>query len=57
MTEQAMLFVSRSLPNRIVDRFLTSHDDVEAQLRLMRLAAPTTRGREAQTAWWAVFKR
>lgn len=56
MIEQAMLFVSHSLLSRIVDRSPTSHDDVEGQLELTRLAAPTRKGREARTAWWAVFK-
>ena len=55
MTDQAMLFVSHSLLSRIVDRFPTSHDDVEGQLQLTRPAAPRRKGREARTAWWAVF--
>ena len=52
MTEKAKLFGLRSLLNRIVDRSVTSHDDVEGQLRLTRLAAPTRKGREVRTAWW-----
>ena len=55
MIEQAMLFVSRSLRSRNVDRFPTTHDGVE---EMRRLAAPVTRGREARIACWAVlFKK
>lgn len=54
MIEQAMLFVSHSLPSRNVDRFPTNHDGVEG---LRMLAGPVTRGREARTAWWAMVKK